>query len=388
MTYCFRLANLVKYDPDPSKRPGTIKKIVESTGLDRHLVSAILRNEAKSISLEAMGKLCDYLIENQIVAAEDLPGALFGLEAETFWETVAGRKRVEICLGVRREGESKLSDNAWIVAADSLLLGALLGGVSTASGSKLSGRDPSHETNGDRSDLTATHLDHLEQRLVWSPDKTNEPNVHKLAHEVYDSFRQADADSALVSIGSIKSNPVSELTNARIFGGTPFEYEKNLKDARERKCPIFLRYRDDDPKFGSCCAGVELAKNTKSKQAGFYYETESGKWECCPWEYQRYDVAAVTYEVREAQARVEMTLGGFSGQSTRWLAKLLNDRAREFWPPAEINDSLRVGAFLVAFEVDPDMEDNHLFLGGSRYKNASIIRLADSVIQRRLLNSA
>lgn len=384
MSYCFRLANLVNYDPDPNKRPGTIKRIVEGTGLDRHLVSAILRNEAKSISLEAMSKLCDYLIRKQIVPADELPGALFGLEAETFWETVAGRKRVEICIGVRREGDSKLSDNAWIVAADSLLLGAMLQGISTIAGSP---RESEEDADNDNQfDTIPSHLDYLQQRLVWSPDEDDQQTVRKLAHEVYDEFHDTASDAALVSIGSIKSNPVSELINSNIFRTKPFVGRSDFADARERSCPLFLRYRDNDPKFESCCAGVKLAKNIKSKHAGIYFETESGDWECCPWEYQKYDVAAVTYEVRDAQSRVEMSIGGFSGQSTRWLAELLNDRAREFWPPAEINDSLKVGAFLVAFEVDPDMEDKHLFLGGSRYKSASIIRLADSVIQRRLMD--
>ena len=44
MQYSFRLAELLGHVPDPRKRPGTIKAIVEYTGLDRHQVAALLKN--------------------------------------------------------------------------------------------------------------------------------------------------------------------------------------------------------------------------------------------------------------------------------------------------------------------------------------------------------
>jgi len=42
MRYAFRLAELLGHTPDRKKRPGTIKAIVEYTGLDRHQVAALL----------------------------------------------------------------------------------------------------------------------------------------------------------------------------------------------------------------------------------------------------------------------------------------------------------------------------------------------------------
>ena len=64
MRYSFRLAELLGHSPDPRRRPGTIKSIVEHTGLDRHQVAALLKNEVKYIPLMALSRLCDYLIEN------------------------------------------------------------------------------------------------------------------------------------------------------------------------------------------------------------------------------------------------------------------------------------------------------------------------------------
>ena len=64
MRYSFRLAELLGHVPDPRKRPGTIKAIVDYTGLDRHQVAALLKNEVKYIPLKALSRICDYLIEH------------------------------------------------------------------------------------------------------------------------------------------------------------------------------------------------------------------------------------------------------------------------------------------------------------------------------------
>ena len=92
MRYSFRLAELLGHSPDPRRRPGTIKSIVEHTGLDRHQVAALLKNEVKYIPLIALSRLCDYLIENGHCSAEQLPGALFSVEPENFWELLARRR--------------------------------------------------------------------------------------------------------------------------------------------------------------------------------------------------------------------------------------------------------------------------------------------------------
>ena len=55
------------------KRPETIKSIVEHTGLDRHQVASLLKNEAKHIPLEALSRICDYLIDHGYATADQLP---------------------------------------------------------------------------------------------------------------------------------------------------------------------------------------------------------------------------------------------------------------------------------------------------------------------------
>ena len=106
MRYSFRLAEVVGHVPDPRKRPGTIKNICEFTGLDRHQVASLLKNEVKYVPLDALSKLCEFLIDRGYATAEELPGRLFGVEPEHFWELLARRKRLVLCLGVRRGDEA------------------------------------------------------------------------------------------------------------------------------------------------------------------------------------------------------------------------------------------------------------------------------------------
>jgi len=82
MRLSLRLAKLVHYTPDKNKRPGIIKAIVDATGLDRHLVSNLLRNVARGIPLDAMSRLCEFLVDHGYCSPDQLPGALFGVEAE------------------------------------------------------------------------------------------------------------------------------------------------------------------------------------------------------------------------------------------------------------------------------------------------------------------
>src|SRR5258706_9843311 len=72
MRYSFRLAEVVGHMPDPRKRPGHIKNICEFTGLDRHQVAALLKNEVKYVPLDALSKLCAYLIERGYAKADEL----------------------------------------------------------------------------------------------------------------------------------------------------------------------------------------------------------------------------------------------------------------------------------------------------------------------------
>src|SRR6056297_1963065 len=276
MRYAFRLAELLGHTPDRRKRPGTIKSIVEHTGLDRHQVASLLKNEAKYIPLEALSRLCDYLIDHGYATAEQLPGALFAVNAENFWEMLARRGDIEIVVGVRQSESNQSPEGAMVVASDSVLVGELLNGVST-----LGGAAKHHgvgEAENGKPDLVPMP-NRIQQTLVWSPGQVTLDDARQRAAEVFDGFVEAQGDRGLVCIGSVKSNPTVELVFSDAFGCTPFVTEDDIDDVSARSCPFFLRYRDTDPQPGSASAGLSLSKNEDAPQPGFYYEKNDGTWE-------------------------------------------------------------------------------------------------------------
>ena len=347
MQYSFRLAELLGHVPDPRKRPGTIKAIVEYTGLDRHQVAALLKNEVKYIPLKALSRLCDFLIEHGHATADQLPGALFSVEPENFWELLARRRRLEMCVGVRKDVNSESPDVSFVVASDSVLLGEILNGVTT-----LGGTAKLRKSDGNMSMVTSDSLPHpeqLKQSLVWSPGQADEKEVSRRATIVYNEFSESKGDKALIGIGSTKSNPIVEIVLSKAFNCDPFESQDNVEAATDRTIPFFMRYRENDPHPGSCVAGLNLSKKDTSLEAGLYYENAGGEWVRFGSNNPKEEVAFVFYVHRESQGRLEMVLGGFSGRATRLLARALATRAEDFWPPVYEMQGIQVGGFLVKF---------------------------------------
>jgi hypothetical protein len=377
MRYAFRLAELLGHTPDRRKRPGTIKAIVEYTGLDRHQVAALLKNEAKYIPIEALSRLCDYLIEHGYARPEELPGALFAVTPENFWEMIARRNRLELCVGVRKPIDDDSPDTAWIVASDSVLAGEVLNGVSTLGGTV---KASSKRASGGE----LPHIEHLRQTLVWSPGTMAADQVQARSQAVYDEFSDMNGDKAMICLGSVKSNPTVELVFANAFGCDPFVSEDHVEKASDRACPFFLRYRDRDPHPPSCCAGVKLSKKDKSDQPGLYYETANGKWEFAGGATADRDAALVFYIFRESLGRLEMVLSGFSGRATRLLARTLAHRAEDFWPPTFHENYLQVGAYLVQYDSDDTVSNGLDVLATDQMANATIIPMPTEAIAKRL----
>jgi len=385
MRYSFRLAELLGHSPDPRRRPGTIKAIVEHTGLDRHQVAALLKNEVKYIPLMALSRLCDYLIENGYCSADSLPGALFSVEPENFWELLARRRRLELCVGVRRPDNRDSLDGAWVVASDSMLLGELLNGVSTLGGTSKHWGVGGSLTRDARTTGEVPHPEHLRQTLVWSPGQDTFAEVTAQANEVYEEFSEASGDRALVCLGSTKSNPAVEVILSRVFGCEAFKTQDEVGDPKTRSCPFFLRYRNDDPHPPSCMAGLKLSANSNNIKPGIYFETESGKWDVCDWDLETRDAAFVFYIHREPQGRLEMALGGFSGRSTRLLAKFLATRAEELWPPVFSGEGLSIGAYIVQFQIaQQEQPKERDVIRTELAATSKVIPLAASVIQKRI----
>ncbi len=383
MQYSFRLAELIGHSPDPRKRPGTIKTIVEYTGLDRHQVAALLKNEIRYIPLKALSRLCDYLIEHGHAVAAELPGALFAIEPENFWELLARRSRLEICLGVRRDVEAKSPEVSYVVASDSVLLGELLNGVTTLGGTAKHKKELNPDPVGHNA---VPHPEYMKQSLVWSPGQASAAEVKRRAEKVYNEFADSRSDKALIAIGSTKSNPVVELILAQAFNCQPFVSQDNLPNPESRSVPFFVRYRDKDPHPASCAAGLKLSKSFPSKEPGIYFEGEDGKWHFAPAN-ENEDCAFVCYIHRESQGRLEMVMGGFSGRATRLLARTLRASADDFWPPRFEGQGVQAGAFIASYTLPAESRRSRDILTDDAVGEVKIHAVSPEALGRSLLQS-
>lgn len=378
MRYSFRLAELLGHIPDPRKRPGTIKAIVDYTGLDRHQVAALLKNEVKYIPLKALSRLCDYLIEHGHTTADKLPGALFAVEPENFWELLARRSRLELCLGVRKDVDSDSPEVSYVVASDSVLLGELLNGVTTLGGTAKLQKMPDGNP--------IPHPEHLKQSLVWSPGQAPQSEVLQRAEQVYEEFSASSGDKAMVGLGSAKSNPVVETIMSHAFSCDPFISQDEIPLSKDRTVPFFLRYRAQDPNAASCFGGVNLSASEKTTEPGIYYEDAKGKWQKVPCTNDRQDAAFLFYIHRESQGRLEMALGGFSGRATRLLARTLLTRSEDFWPPQYEGQGIQVGAYIIQFSWTVSEKPVDI-LRTDLVANTKVIPIPAEAIARRLEGS-
>jgi DNA-binding Xre family transcriptional regulator len=355
MKLTFRLKEIL--EERRLNRRGIIKEITSRTSLERHQVAALLKNKVNYLSLDTLSQICDYLARYHGVDASLLPGILFGKEPSDFWDMLAQRGYLELCIGVRSsEGEA-----SWVTDSDAYLQGRLLNSISGS---------------GFQARLTAQFL---EQRLVPAPDPDTGTPDHGAAQSVYREFKKGGGNRALVAIGSVKIDIISEMIAADCFRAKPFEAQDDVSRPQERKCPFMFLYRADDPKPPSCCGGVRLARARPAAEPGIYYEDADGKWQSCPWSPTR-DSAVILYVYRPPVERLEVVLGGFSGRATRGLALVLQTHERSLWPPCYDATDLKVGAFVVQFQFDSRTGmESHI-----APTDVKIIPLAPEVLRRRL----
>jgi hypothetical protein len=384
MRISFRLQELLKEHHVLER--GVIKRIAEAASLERHQVAAVLSNKAKYVSMDTLAAVCQYLIEHHNVDRAQLPGALFRIEPERFSALMAERTFVELCIGTwiekkarpaeaeseearyrRPPANGKFPRRRWVMASDSYLQGILM-----------------HELFAQGN---TRHPDSVEQRLVsaYTSDVALE-DLKQEAESMYHRFQDRADERALVCLGSVKSNVVIEAVVAGCFHTTTFSSQDGVKRPKDRSCPFFFRYRDDDAQPPSCHGGLRLARSKETPQPGIHYETAAG-WTCAPCSRHE-DAALVFYAYHVPAGRVEMVLGGFSGRATHCLAAGLPGLVSRLWPPTYDTSELQVGAFVVRFQFgDSTQEPEADELGpGWKYHPtmAKVVPLEANVLKQKL----
>lgn len=403
----FRLAEILKEFGSLGR--GTIKKIADDTGLERHQVSALLKNEVQYLSLTSLGALCDYLINTHHINSYELPGRLFSLEPDDFWRFLSEREQLVMSFGVRHELQA--TGVLWIPASDSYLQGMLLHELF---GTEAPDDEEPSETNSQAAKETKLSPrkgsgPRFEQYMVRScshqpnrPEALRDGEFQQMKREslsAYEKFQALAGNKALVSLGSVKSNGLCELTIAGAFGSEPWTPEEVAVEASQRKCPFYFRYRTNDVQVPSCHGGQRLTKEASgaipwAESPGLFFEREPKAWDRIPADEQ-HEPALIFYTFRPHLGVVEVVLGGFSATGTFLLAWHFRKIVREIWPATFVTPSLEAGVFIVDFQLksrsDEETEANQRGDWGSTIPEAdavSVIRLPSKVLEPRLVKNS
>jgi hypothetical protein len=243
--------------------------------------------------------------------------------------------------------------------------------------------------------ISCSHQPHVSEAL--RDDEFQQ--MKREALSAYEKFLALVGSKALVSLGSVKSNGLCELTIAGAFGSEPWSSDDDVKHPSERKCPFYFRYRANDVQLPSCHGGKRLAKNLAGQIAsaelpGIYFERKPDVWEAIPADENR-EPALIFYTFRPHLGVVETVLGGFSARGTLLLARHFRKIVREIWPATFSTPSLEAGVFVVDFQLrsksEQDAEANPQGDWGSSIPEAetvTVIRLPKDVLESRLAKNS
>jgi len=361
--------------------------IAKATGIERHTVASLLNNSAKSIKLETIAKLSDYLVRKRGVDPSLLPGSLFARDPEHFWDMLARCQQLDFCVGKRIAPNWPGSE--YVMDSDARLQGVI---SSTVARYQADGGPGKNRDRSAQRDLGHGHIPQL--HMVKAPPRKVGPNMtervlrewtaaQEESETLYARPRPEDVSQAWIAVGSLKVCPVVEVILANGFSGSAFAPEDNVTDPKQRHCPIFFRYRDDDPCPPSCCGGWRLAKKGKSEKPGLYYETENGKWKCCQWDQPSHDAAFVFYMYHRHLGQADVACGGFSSRATNCLTEELDYIVSALGAPQYESNTLHVGMYIIEFTFDPKNKNYDRYRDARPFKT-NVIRLPDNVLRRRL----
>lgn len=366
-----RLAKLLNVPPYGTK---PVSQLAREMKVTRHQLMHTLNEDSKQINRQVLEAICDYLIEKELAAPTDLPHSLFALGPHQFWSMIQSCDHVLLTLGKR--WDSHWLDNV-VVAADSMLHSTLVTGITDL-------RPDDMEDDAPRF-VPSTDPPHIDSKLVASRkvrDVQTDETVAQ-ARNVMEQHRQSRNSTALICIGSVKSNPVAELVLAHTFDkAAPFKPENDVADPCERSCPFAFVFRRTDVHSPSCWAGERLCRHDTTGVPGIYYETKNRVWEHIPWTEADQDGGVVLYRYDRVERKLDMVIGGFTGRSTRCLAEILKTTAAEyFWPPSAQKDDLDVGVFLVKLTARPTTDSTPFH---KRIQSVLPISLSADVILPRI----
>lgn len=353
-----------------AEQAGMSKSVVaKKTGITVFQLNHLIQNDSPKIDRRHLAKFCNFLVDEGLEERSALPAALFASKPDDFWTMLSGCHMIKLCMGVRRDDHRH---DMVVIAADSIIQANVLYRLTESGRSAEKRRE--HQI--------------IDPSLVptWQENGEEEAKIQQEAKRRYKTFLRKRDARAIICFGSVKSNPIIELSVADCFKRTKaFESQDDLPGAIKRTCPFLFIYRDRDPHPPSCCGGLRLSDDEAADGPGIYYEDADGEWIRAAWD-ENSDAALVFYRFNIARGQHDVVLGGYSGRGTRCLAEYLRQKgADEFWPPIISRDGFGIGVYIVQFKFRPEKDKTQSpYTMDRRVSSTKIMRLSEKVLETRV----
>lgn len=321
---------LQEYDLD---HHGIKQQIADDLELNRHTVAKIYNQEAPTISLDVLSRLCTWL-QNQGIPADELPAGLFSTGRSKLWETIAEKKKVTLYLGEGRQTQEPAAAYRWISRRDSMVATVFVAQLSR-------GGEDGYQT-------PYLEFKYVPFRYGWADyDPGDEPTREDIdrVEKIFQEMRADSINGTNILIGSQRVNYLLECYISYLFGCRPFV---PLTD--QPRVPFYLVWREGDQKIPSCFGGATNPFRSRDATVPGVHYLDKGRWLTCPWKEQKKDAGVIVTTYEPKNKAVEIALFGFSGRATEAIGKQIMEKEHLFWPPAVAIRGKEIGIYICKLE--------------------------------------
>jgi hypothetical protein len=347
---------------------GIIQQIAADIGVNRHTIAKLYNNQAPTLSLDLLSRLCTWLHSHGVPSGE-LPGDLFSTGRAALWEAlVLQGEEITLYLGEYHATKPPFAASRWISTRDSAVASTILRQLSTGTEA--------------RQLWPGLRLAYVPFRYSPGDANLDQSLLHEdiaRAGELFSRVKGNPEPCTTIIIGSQRVNYLLEFFVADLFGCQPF-----TTAAKDPAVPFFSVYRQTDRNTPSCFGGPHNPfRQTDGTVPGLHYLNEKGKWVTCPWVEKKQDAGIVITLKDHRTKSIILAVFGFSGLATKAVGDQLVHKEHQFWPPPMEFKSREVGVHLCQLTYVPSDGTDEL-QEDSRTSTCEVVTLGDRMLKQFL----
>jgi DNA-binding Xre family transcriptional regulator len=361
----------------------TFGQMEAATGVERHIISAICRNERAIITLKQLSRICAWL-DTKDIPSEELLGHFFSTGRAHLWQALAKKGTVTIYLGEHyQKDNAPLGRN--ISRRDSEVVATIVRRLS------MRGMEGSSSQGAQITRPPQIRIQYVPFCYVSESSGVvggTLPQDIKRTKKIYQRLKDGSKENASIIIGSQRTNFLLEHFVAGLFKCKPFPF---MEVQEGHSIPFFSVYRENDRKIPSCFGGNENPFRTTKTAGdhGLHYLDKGDKWISCKWdEYETkagkiiIDAGIIIIVKDNKTKAIEIAVFGFSGRATEAIGQKLVVRTEDFWPPYMKVKGKEVGIHVCKLKI---LEPKDKSIDGTiETLECKVVRLSERILKKYL----